>query len=267
MEPVYGGCIHNCYRITSSAGWHFLKMNNGAYAASMFECEEKGLRLLNGTIKGIAPEVLSRDSQKDFSMMLMEWIEHGKAKTSSWHHFAMNLAMLHRQTQPSFGLDHDNYIGSLPQVNSMHPDWIDFLIVNRLEPQLRKAIDDHKLPAAISGSFHKLFLKCHQFFPEEQPALLHGDLWHGNILPGPDGKIRMVDPAVYFGHREMDLAMSRLFGAFDAAFYEQYDESYPVEPDIEERFPVQQLYPLLVHVNLFGGSYSADIISILKRIA
>jgi protein-ribulosamine 3-kinase len=266
VQPVTGGCISECYKVNTTKGIFFLKLNRSADHAMLFETEVKGLQLLNNAVKGITPAVIGWESLNDYSQLILEWVEPGKPVAASWLRLAKELAMLHKHSNQSFGLDHANFIGSLPQNNSTQHSWIDFFILNRLEPQLKRAIDDKKLPAEMNRNFAKLFPRLDTFFPAERPALLHGDLWSGNILHGNDAVFRFIDPAMYYGHREMDLAMTKLFGGFDQIFYEAYHDYFPLEPGIEDRFPVQQLYPLLVHVNLFGGSYAAAVSKIINKI-
>ena len=266
VQPVTGGCISECYKVNTTKGIFFLKLNRSSDHAMLFETEVKGLQLLNNAVKGITPAVIGLETLHDYSQLILEWVEPGKPVAASWLRLAKELAMLHKHSNQSFGLDHANFIGSLRQENSPHHDWIDFFILKRLEPQLKMAIDEKKLPVEMNRSFAKLFRRLINFFPAERPALLHGDLWSGNVLPGNDSAFRFIDPAVYFGHREMDLAMTKLFGGFNQIFYEAYHDYFPLEPGIEDRFPVQQLYPLLVHVNLFGESYAAAISKIVNRV-
>ena len=266
VQPVTGGCISECYKVNTTKGIFFLKINRSADHAMLFETEVKGLQLVNNAVKGITPAVIGFETLYDYSQLILEWVEPGKPVTASWLRLAKDLALLHKHTNGTFGLDHANFIGSLLQDNSPQHDWIDFLILKRLEPQLKKAIDDKKLPAEMNRSFAKIFLRLDTFFPAERPALLHGDLWSGNIILRNDAAFRLIDPAVYYGHREMDLAMTQLFGGFDQIFYEAYHDYFPLEPGIEDRFPVQQLYPLLVHVNLFGGSYVTAVSKIINRV-
>ena len=127
------------------------------------------------------------------------------------------------------------------------------------------AIDTRELPSSIHRSFEKLFAKLNEIFPAEKPSLLHGDLWSGNFMTGTDGSVKLIDPAVYFGFREMDLAMSKLFGGFDSSFYKFYHEEFPLENGLEKRVDICNLYPLLVHVNLFGGHYANEVDAIVSR--
>lgn len=266
-QTVGGGCINHCYELTTSAGKFFMKQNKAAAFPEMFESERKGLSLLNKAVAGIAPACIACETVHGNCYLMLEWIAAGQPDSGFWEHFATQLSALHHYSQNSYGLDHDNYIGSLRQSNKPNEDWISFFILQRLEPQLKLAIDRGKLHLSMHAKFQQLFGKLSSFFPLEKPALLHGDLWSGNFIAAKNGKVCLVDPAVYYGHREMDLAMMRLFGGFDPSLFEIYESCFPVEKGIAMRTPVQQLYPLLVHVNLFGGHYALEVSNIVQRFA
>jgi fructosamine-3-kinase len=242
-----------------------MKVNDGKTFPKMFESEALGLQLLNKAIPAIAPEVIAAAEKEEKIFLLMQWITEGNPVSDFWRDFAVKLATLHRNHQEFFGLDHDNYIGSLAQTNETANDWISFFILRRLEPLLKKAIDEGKMEKEMHRSFEKFYTKLDAIFPVEKPSLIHGDLWSGNFMIGEDGFVRLIDPAVYYGHREMDLAMTKLFGGFDRSFYQHYNEVFPQEKDFDKRADVYNLYPLLVHVNLFGGHYAAEVGSIVRR--
>ncbi len=175
------------------------------------------------------------------------------------------MADLHRQSNPSFGLDHSNFIGSLPQHNEQHLDGTTFFIQQRLEPQLNMALDSKQLTKKDAENFHLLYQRLPELIPEEPPALIHGDLWGGNFICSEKGQGVLIDPAVSYANREMDLAMSRLFGGFAPRFYSAYFESFPTEPNLETRLGLYQIYYLLVHVNIFGGGYVNQVRSVLSQ--
>lgn len=162
---------------------------------------------------------------------------------------------MHRVTNSQFGLDQSNFIGSLPQSNKYHATWGEFLIQERLEPQLRLAIDRGYFPPREHHLWEKVWKVLEKLFPDESPTLLHGDLWGGNWLQDQAGQTWFIDPAIYYGHREMDLAMTRLFGGFSAEFYDTYESNMPLAPGWQKRLYAAQLYYILVHVNLFGSPY------------
>lgn len=293
---VGGGCINDAHRIDTSAGRFFVKYNNAARYPGMFEAEARGLDLLKKSNTVDVPKVVGFGDTGRYSLLLLEYIETTKQAAGFWEHFGAKLATMHKNpahqkksnAQPGmitakisgngqteepwleekttyFGLDHDNYIGSLPQSNQRHGNWMDFFVSERLEAQLKRAIDEGRVGNDLTGMFDKLYRHLPDFFPEEPPALLHGDLWSGNYMCGGNGQAVIIDPAVYFGHRYMDLGMSKLFGGFSSAFYTAYNEAYPLEPSWQQSMDIANLYPLMVHVNLFGGGYPGSVKSILRR--
>ena len=175
------------------------------------------------------------------------------------------MAKLHKHSADSFGLDHHNFIGKLPQSNSQKESWADFFISERIEPQIKLGVDSEKFSPAIFSQLNKLHSVVEKLFPPEKPSLLHGDLWSGNYMYTTNGIASIYDPAVYYGHREMDLAMTRLFGGFTKDFYAGYQSEYPLEDGFEERVQLCNLYPVLVHANLFGGGYIQQAKSLLVR--
>lgn len=260
-----GGCINHGGRITTSTGTHFLKWNDARKFPGMFEAEAKGLELLRAPGVITIPEVLGAGERGSYQFIVMSFVEQQGRSAHYWHMLGERLASLHRVTRTSFGLDHDNYIGSLRQWNKPHASWIDFFIEQRLQVQLELALKDPLLDRASLQKFETLFKQLPGLLPSEGPSLLHGDLWSGNLITDEKGEPCLIDPAVYFGHREADLAMTQLFGGFDDAFLDSYNDSFPLMPGFRERFDLYNLYPLLVHVNLFGGSYASQVNSILKR--
>ncbi|MBN4073018.1 fructosamine kinase family protein, partial [Crocinitomix catalasitica] len=165
------------------------------------------------------------------------------------------LAKLHQCTANDFGLDHTNFIGSLQQQNERKTTWTDFLLTQRFEPMLKMAMDSGHISSSELAQFSKFERHAVDIWPEEPPALLHGDLWSGNYLPAENDEPCIIDPAVYYGHREIDIGMMHLFGGFSNELFEAYNEVFPMEKNWQDRIPYNQLYPLLVHVNLFGRSY------------
>jgi len=264
---IGGGCINDAHRVETGQGSFFVKFNHAGRYPGMFEAEAKGLELLYDAQKVAVPKVIGVGEQDDISMLVLEFIESSGQNPDFWQDFGRGLAELHRQ-QPEaaeFGLDHDNYIGSLPQRNNSHKSWTEFFVSERLEPQLKMARDSGQAGGELSKMFDKLYPRLPEFFPEEPPSLLHGDLWSGNYMTGGKGQAVIIDPAVYYGHRYMDLGMSKLFGGFSTAFYEAYNDAWPMESSWNESMDIANLYPLMVHVNLFGGGYLSSVKGILKR--
>jgi protein-ribulosamine 3-kinase len=265
VQHIGGGDINQARLIQTSKGNFFIKMNTSPNAARMFETEAKGLDLLKRTGALRTPGIIASGHTEDGAFLLLEFIETGYRAARFWEHFGAGLAALHRHTAVQYGLDHHNFIGSLPQSNNRHHTWPEFYMHERLQPQLFLALQSSRLKNADARNFDKLYKKLPELCPFESPALTHGDLWSGNFMVSADSQPVLIDPAVSYAHREMDLAMSRLFGGFDRPFYRSYEEAFPLAPGFEQRLPVYQLYYLMVHVNLFGGSYVSSVRSILKQ--
>ena len=262
-RPVSGGCINNGTKLETNSGSFFMKSNDIS-AFPNFQAEQKGLELLRQHSAFTIPEVYFIEKASQEAIMVMEWLEPGPGMPDFWEQFGMMLSEMHQVSQPEFGLDHDNYIGTLPQSNQPHPDWTSFFIHERLNPQLLLAEKAGLIDSTFRQSFEILYKKLAGLIPDEDPALLHGDLWSGNFLRARLGTPALIDPAVYYGHREAEIAFTRLFGGFDRRFYEAYNSAGPLVPGWEERVPLFNLYPLMVHLNLFGQSYLPEIQNSLK---
>ncbi len=259
-ERISGGDINDTYRLAMTDRDYFIKLNTSD-KLDMFEKEADGMKLLAGTQSFVVPEVYHTGIFEKHSFLLMSYIE-SLYQTENPKNFAESLAKLHQTTHRQYGLSYDNYIGRLPQKNSFKDDWIDFYIENRLQFQIRLA--GNTMPSKILHQFDRLYQKLPELLWIERPALLHGDLWSGNYFYNLQGRAVIFDPAVYYGHREVDLAMMQLFGGFPREIYERYQALLPMEPGWQERLKIYQLYPLLVHVNLFGASYLSGIRQILN---
>ncbi|MBI5915881.1 MAG: fructosamine kinase family protein [Bacteroidetes bacterium] len=266
VQPVSGGDINQAFRLEAPTGSFFLKTNTGPQAGRMFGTEAAGLGLLASAGALRTPAVLGFGETPQGAFLLLEFIETGFRPPVFWEKFGTGLAHLHRSSAEKFGLGHDNFIGSLPQSNSQHDTWASFYIHERLLPQLDLAKQSNRLQSADFQDFEILFKKLPDLCPAEPPALTHGDLWSGNFLCSTAGQPVLIDPAVSYAHREMDLAMSRLFGGFERPFYRSYEAAWPLAPGFEQRLPVYQLYYLLVHVNLFGGGYVGSVRSALGQL-
>jgi len=258
-EAVGGGCISPTARIRTDGGDpFFLKWNPGELPDSLLPAEARGLRALAAANAVRVPEVVGVSESGPGAWLLLEWLEPGTASPGGWERLGRSLAALHRSGAPRFGADRQNFIGSLPQDNRPLSDWSEFWRERRLEPQLRRAEDRALLGAEDRRRFDALHGRLHDLLApaeEDGPSLLHGDLWSGNVLTLPGDASAVIDPAVYHGHREVDLAMAELFGGFGSGFRAAYEASWPLAPGYPTRRAVYQLYYLLVHVNLFGGGY------------
>jgi protein-ribulosamine 3-kinase len=264
FSRVHGGDINQGGKFRSGHGdTYFIKWNLSA-DPSMFAKEAKGLKLLFEANTDLRIPKVLRSTEH---YLVLEWIQQGSKNDQSDRDFGRQLALLHKHTTELFGLDHDNFIGWLPQSNSRHSNWADFFAIERIEPQIQMAIESGKIDRSLFRTVQKLYAKLGHIFPTEKPALLHGDLWSGNYLFDENGNASIFDPAVYYGHREMDLSMTRLFGGFSADFYKGYSDEYPLEDGFEDRIKLCNLYPVLVHANLFGGSYARQAEQIIRHYA
>ena len=264
---VGGGCINNGGKLTTTKDIYFLKWNDASLYPHMFEAESRGLNLL-GREKAIRiPAVTGYREKEIHQFLVLEYINQAQRSGNYWEQLGTRLAAIHNATNGQFGLDHDNYIGSLRQPNKQDSNWIQFFIEQRLDVQLKLAIDKGLAKRIWTKEFQLLYKKLPSLLPEEKPSLLHGDLWNGNLITDENGEPCLIDPAVYYGNREADLAMTKLFGGFDDEFYRAYESTSTLQQGYQQRLDLYNLYPLLVHVNLFGSSYIASVDSILRRFA
>lgn len=261
-EPVGGGCISPAARIRTASGEVFAKWS--ASASPMFGCEAKALRALRASQAVRTPEVIAVGA--DF--IALEWLPRAPSSAQAWSALGRQLADLHHTRSDQFGWEEDNFIGSLHQSNQRSANWAEFWRDQRLDPQLRQALQNGALKREDAAGFARLYGQLSELLSiarEEGPALLHGDLWNGNAYP-TDGGIALIDPSAYYGHREVDLAMADLFGGFPAAFWAGYHDAWPLAPGAAQRRAVYQLYYLLVHINLFGGGYVEQTRNVLARL-
>lgn len=274
--PMGGGCINHALRVEMDPGPAVFVKWNPAPPEGFFQAEVDGLQALerrdgpripkplgHGAVPGGGPAWLVLEfleegpAPKDFGARLGRAVAelHRPLRERSWGEAAS-----HRETD-EVGWHQDNFIGSLPQTNAAHPDWAAFWQEERLEPQVRRARNGGALSSSEADELRRLLARVDERLdgiPTEGVSLLHGDLWSGNVRVGPQGEPVLLDPAVYRGHREVDLAMADLFGGLPAGFEAACHEVLPVDQGYHEvRRPLYQLYPLLVHVNLFGRGYAA----------
>jgi fructosamine-3-kinase len=264
IEPVSGGDINEAFVLHTSDRKLFLKLNDDGNP-DMFEKEFAGLALLKNSNTITVPEPFQQGTYNKQIFLVTEYIEKGIITPGFWRTFAHQLSALHKNTAEQFGLSHDNYIGSLPQRNKQCNTWSEFYAEHRILFLIRMAFDEKKCDSSDTKMAERLCSKLDSLFPKEQPALLHGDLWSGNYMINKNNEAVIYDPAVYYGHREMDIGMSLLFGGFDKSFYSFYNEACPLEKDWMKRIDLTQLYPLLVHLNLFGGHYYNSVRDVFKK--
>jgi protein-ribulosamine 3-kinase len=218
--PLTGGSINTALQLITNKGIFFAKYNDHHKFKGMFELEARNLELLATTRTLRTPQIISHFTYEDLDFLVLEYIESGSPHYEFWSDLGFGLAHLHKNKSKKFGLDYDNYVGSLHQSNKETEKWSDFLINQRLNPMLKMAFDAGKADNHMIEKFESLYRKLPEIFPNEEPCLLHGDLWSGNVMSNVDGDPVVYDPAVYYGHREMDIAMSKLFGGFESEFYE-----------------------------------------------
>ncbi len=266
LFPVGGGSINQTHRLLVNNNLeYFCKTNSATKFPLLLQKEKNGLKLLAAQNIIRVPEIIACEVVEDTQILILEWITQGLRTEGFWKNFGEQLAGLHHVTGQSFGLYEDNYMGALPQSNLQSGDWVTFFINQRLKPLARLAMNSHLLEPKHIRHFENLYKELPGFFTPAQPSLLHGDLWGGNFLAGSDHLPVLIDPAVYFGDRGMDLAMTTLFGGFEPGFYESYDYHFPLPENHRQQWDICNLYPLLVHLNLFGKSYLHDIIHTIQR--
>jgi fructosamine-3-kinase len=253
---VSGGDINRAFCISAKGENYFLKINSATLYKNMFEKEARGLEELRRHFSLKVPEVIRTGAVDNDQYILMEWIDRTAPSANFWQEFGTALALLHKKEQDYFGFEEDNFIGSLEQPNARRKSWPDFYSSERILPLSEKLFHSGVFTKSDLTHAEKLCAKLPDLFPEETPSLLHGDLWSGNFMVSASGQACIYDPAVYYGHREMDLGMTKLFGGFDNEFYSAYEETYPLEKNWRERLLLTQLYPVLVHAVLFGGGYA-----------
>ena len=274
-RPVYGGDINESYCLSLSDGTAVFMKCNTIKNLSFFIAEANGLEALQTTnaIGVPKPLAVGTDKSQRISFLLMEYLETTSKLTRYWEIFGRELAMLHRADCSKyveagvgrpFGFKQDNYIGASPQINTLKENWIAFFRECRLLPQVRMA--ERYFDSKTRKQSMKLLDHLDSYLTEPKfPSLIHGDLWSGNAICGPNGKAWILDPAVYVGHYEAELAMTELFGGNPTSFYEAYNELTPIDNGYHDRRDLYNLYHLLNHLNLFGATYLSSVQRILNK--
>jgi fructosamine-3-kinase len=270
MRRVSGGDINEAYLLVLSDGRRVFLKENAKKNAGFFRTEQEGLAAIRKTGTNRVPGVWEAGTAGDRSFLLMEYLEEAPAKKDFWEVFGRQLARMHKADASEwtpggkYGFTQDNYIGAGGQVNAVRTSWIAFFRECRLEVQFLRALE--YFDASGRKAMQSLLDHLDRYLTEPAfPSLLHGDLWGGNYVRGPEGYACLIDPAVSVGHAEADLAMTELFGGFAPAFYDAYRGENEIRPGYSDRRDLYNLYHLLNHLNLFGGSYYSAVMRIVKR--
>ena len=260
-KPLAGGDINEVYQLSCKEGEYVVKINDRSAYPKMFECEANGLAALRSSASFRIPQVIASGEFNKHAYLLLEYIDAAPPADNFDKQFADGLAKLHKTSADYFGFYEDNYIGKLPQYNGKETTAFDFYINQRLAPQIRMAKE-----RGYELSADDVFFKnVEDAIPDEQPSLIHGDLWAGNYMTDENGNPVVIDPATCYAHREMDLAMMKMFGGYSSRIFEMYDENYPLESQWPSRIKLYQLYYLLVHLNLFGSAYLSSVENIIRQ--
>lgn len=265
FQNISGGCINKCYVVTFSNNEKvFIKLNANKYKDNFIQ-ERFNLEFLKEKSSLKVPNVLELLEIENWCILVLEYLENIPEDKEFHFNFGKGLAELHKKnTESFFGWYQNNYIGGLKQYNKKCNAWEEFFITQRLEPLVKECYNLNMLNKSDIRAFDNLYREIENIFPKEKSSLLHGDLWTGNRMHTKKG-VAIFDPACYFGHREMDIAMLNLFGIVDELFYEGYSSIYPLEKNYRERMNICNLYPLLVHAILFGYNYIYDIRKTIKK--
>lgn len=266
-QRVSGGSISRTGVLDLSDGRKVFIKQNGTGSRGILSAEATGLGALRAVAGPRVPEPYAFYEDEHSSYLLMEYIESGRQGEKFWDSFGSEMAILHRNARgDSYGFSSDNFIGSTPQPNAISDSWISFFADRRLRFQIELAEKKGRADREMRNGVEKIISRLPELLPEpEHPALLHGDFWGGNFLCDTDGAPAIMDPAVYYGHREADLAMAECFGGFAPRFFEAYDEAYPLMPGYEDRVDLYNLYHMLNHLNIFGSGYAGSVRAIIRR--
>jgi protein-ribulosamine 3-kinase len=263
---VTGGSISETYAWGCATGRWFVKLGPRA-GETAFAAEAEGLATLAHAGALRVPRVIARGTTAAAAFLALEWIDPAPADAGAQARLGAGLAALHAVSSVRFGFERDNLIGATPQLNGWSANWAQFFCERRLGPQLVLAAH-HGFGPLLGEAGHRLLDAVPTLLAGHHPAasLLHGDLWHGNWLASTGGEAVIFDPAVYYGDREADVAMTRLFGGFGPAFYAAYEAAAPLAPGWQARAELYNLYHVLNHANLFGGGYPIQALTMMERL-
>ncbi|HYM35937.1 MAG TPA: fructosamine kinase family protein [Steroidobacteraceae bacterium] len=265
-QRIEGGCINQCYRYETKRGSVFVKVAPHT-ALDMFQAEAASLMELQGAKAARVPQVLGAGVSGEISLLALQWIDLQRSSAASDAKFGEQLAQQHRNVKPLFGFKRNNFIGATPQINFWSRSWINFWREHRFEAQLNLA-EQNGANAAFTERAALLSTMMDGFFATHTPiaSLLHGDLWGGNCAADAFGAPVIFDPAVYYGDRECDIAMTKLFGGFSRDFYAAYEDAWPLPDGWQQRIELYNVYHVLNHFNLFGGGYLAQAEAMIEKL-
>ncbi|AFZ47387.1 Fructosamine/Ketosamine-3-kinase [Cyanobacterium stanieri PCC 7202] len=263
-RSVGGGCINQAYQLIGDDESYFVKLNS-PHQYEMFRVEAIALKQMYDTHTIKVPKPICTGNTDNHSYIVLQWLEFGRANNQSWHTMGKHLAQLHRQGKADkFGWNDNNTIGSTPQINDWGENWADFFAEKRIGYQLKLA---RRKGATFGNPEHIIeAIRTHLSSHQPQPSLVHGDLWGGNASFLEGGIPIIFDPAAYYGDREVDIAMTELFGGFSSAFYEGYNQEWTLDSGYAQRKTIYNLYHILNHYNLFGGGYASQAQRMINQI-
>ena len=266
FSSLSGGCISNAYKVKTTDNRNYLLKINESHKGDMFLKEAHGLVELNKANAIKVPEVIL--AERDF--ILLEFINSSGRSKSFFNDFGIKFSEMHKYNSSAFGFYEDNYIGANPQLNipgkGEADSWVKFYFNKRILYQFKLAEKNGYATNELREGISKLENKVEEILSgsEELPSLLHGDLWSGNYMVDENGDACLIDPAVYYGHREADLGMTKLFGGFNSEFYNSYNDNFPLADGYDYRENIYKLYHVLNHLNLFGRGYYPQAISLIN---
>ncbi len=260
FQPLSGGDINQVYVLSTLSRNVVVKINDALRFPGMFKAEANGLIALQKSKSFKIPKIISFGELECKAFLLLEYIQRGQQSKDFSETFGKQLANLHQENSSDFGFPADNYIGSLKQHNSICSTASEFYITQRLRPQFRLAREN----GFLFKEEYALYKILEKNIPNEKPSLIHGDLWNGNFIVDDKEVICLIDPAVAYAPREMDIAMMHLFGGFESKLFDVYNDFFPLVKDWENRLQIWQLYYVLVHLNIFGDAYYPQVKNILK---
>jgi fructosamine-3-kinase len=265
IHHLGGGEVNYAYRVITDKGVYFVKVHDSKNYPRFFEKELNGLLALKETNTIDVCEPIGTMEIGSNSFLALDYEDAAPMAVNFWEQLGNDMASLHCQTNRYFGFVEDNFLGQCLQINHRMTNWGQFYIKNRLLPNVRAVAEKHLMDANEIKLFEKFFNLVEFAFPEEQPSLLHGDFWKEHVISNAEGKPCLLNPAVYYGHREMDIAKTKMVGTFPQGFYDAYNAAYPLQKDWEDRLDFCKMYYHLVNLNIYGSAYLQNVQQILHK--